>query len=68
MAVHTKEMLNLDELARYLDVSKSTLYKLVQRGGIPAQKIGKQWRFHKAAIDEWFRQYSKDNKQKSGKK
>ena len=49
------EIMSLDELADYLKVSKSTLYKLVQQGGIPGQKVGKQWRFHKSAVDDWLR-------------
>jgi|LSQX01.1.fsa_nt_gb excisionase family DNA binding protein len=51
----SSEIMSLDELARYLKVSKSTLYKQVQQGGLPGQKVGKQWRFHKIAVDEWLR-------------
>lgn len=43
----------IDELATYLKVSKSTLYKLAQERRIPGQKVGKHWRFRKAAIDRW---------------
>jgi excisionase family DNA binding protein len=46
----------IDELAEYLKISKSTLYKLAQEGSIPSQKVGKHWRFHKDAVDEWLRQ------------
>lgn len=46
----------IDELAAYLKISKSTLYKLAQEGSIPSQKVGKHWRFHKDAVDEWLRQ------------
>lgn len=49
----------MGELAEYLKVSKSTLYKLVEQGKIPAQKLGKQWRFHKHAVDEWFKERPK---------
>jgi excisionase family DNA binding protein len=66
MATRPKEVLNLDELGEYLDVSKSTLYKLAQRGGIPGQKVGKQWRFHKEAVDAWLRnQFSAGTRSKS---
>jgi len=41
------------ELAEYLKISKSTLYQMAQNGAIPASKIGKRWRFHKATIEEW---------------
>jgi excisionase family DNA binding protein len=43
----------IDELAEYLKISKSTLYKLAQMGTVPGQKVGKHWRFHKDAIDHW---------------
>jgi excisionase family DNA binding protein len=57
MATSPTEIMTIEELADYLKVSKSTLYKLVQHGGLPAQKIGKQWRFHKNAVDDWFREH-----------
>lgn len=47
------DVLTIDELAAYLKISKSTLYKLVREGKIPSQKIGKHWRFRKGAIDRW---------------
>jgi excisionase family DNA binding protein len=49
-------VLTIDELAEYLKISKSTPYKLAQEGSIPSQKVGKHWRFHKDAVDEWLRQ------------
>jgi excisionase family DNA binding protein len=52
----TSSVLTIDELAGYLKISKSTLYKLAQEASIPGQKVGKHWRFHKGAVDEWLRQ------------
>ncbi len=46
----------IEELAQYLKISKSTLYKLAQEGNLPGQKVGKHWRFHKDAVDQWLRQ------------
>ena len=46
-------VVTIEELASYLKIPKSTLYKLVQEGRLPGQKIGKQWRFGKQAIDRW---------------
>lgn len=48
-----KDVLTIDDLAEYLKLSKSTLYKLAQEGKIPGQKVGRHWRFHKAVIDRW---------------
>lgn len=48
-----EKILTIEELSAYLKISKSTLYKLVREGKIPCQKIGRHWRFSKAAIDRW---------------
>ena len=53
MQANTNEVMTIDELAAYVKVSKSTLYKLVQNGKVPGQKIGKHWRFRREAIDRW---------------
>lgn len=47
------EVLTIDELAAYLKVAKSTLYKLAQEGKLPGQKVGKHWRFRRVVIDDW---------------
>ena len=46
-------VLTILELADYLKVSKSTLYKLAQEGKLPGQKVGRHWRFRKQAVDRW---------------
>ena len=47
------DILTIDELADYLRISRSTLYKLAQEGRVPCQKVGRHWRFRKQAIDRW---------------
>ena len=47
------EVMTIDDLLGYLQVSKSSLYKLSQEGRVPGQKVGRHWRFSKAAIDRW---------------
>ncbi|QNN25101.1 helix-turn-helix domain-containing protein [Planctomycetales bacterium ZRK34] len=53
MAAKRDEIMTMDELAEYLKISKSTLYKLAVENKLPGTKIGKRWRFHKEAIDSW---------------
>lgn len=53
MANPEADILTIDELSKYLRISKSTLYKLVREGRIPSQKVGRHWRFHKENIDRW---------------
>lgn len=46
-------VMTIGELSTYLKISRSTLYKLAQEGKLPAQKVGRHWRFHRDAVDEW---------------
>jgi len=55
MPAESQQILTIDELSEYLRISKSSLYKLAQDGKVPGQKVGRHWRFHRAAIDEWLR-------------
>ena len=47
------DILTIEELSIYLKIPKSSLYKVVREGRIPCKKIGRHWRFRKAAIDRW---------------
>jgi len=49
-------VMTITELSEYLKISRSTLYKLAQEGKLPAQKVGRHWRFHKEAVDAWLKQ------------
>lgn len=40
------EWLSVDEAAKYLRVSSSSLYSLAQQGRVPGNKLGKMWRFN----------------------
>lgn len=48
-----KSYLTVDEVARRFGVNATTVYRLVQRGKLPAFKIGNQWRFSEARLEEW---------------
>lgn len=47
------EIMTIDECAKYLKTSLSTLYKIAQEGKIPSFKLSGQWRFKKDLIDKW---------------
>lgn len=46
-------VMNVDEVAAYLRVATATVYRLAQRGEIPAARVGRVWRFQKQLIDRW---------------
>lgn len=47
------QLLTIHELAVYLHLDEATVNKLVASGKIPSLQLEKQWRFKKAAIDQW---------------
>jgi excisionase family DNA binding protein len=46
-------VLTLDEVANYLRVHPSTVYRLLKKKRIPAFKVGSDWRFNLESIDHW---------------
>jgi excisionase family DNA binding protein len=47
--------LTIDELSVYLKMGRTKLYRMAQDGGIPASKVGNQWRFDREEIDDWMK-------------
>ena len=46
-------LLTAQEVADLLRLNVDTIYRLVQREGLPAAKIGGQWRFGGVEVLEW---------------
>jgi len=57
-----KKLMTLKEVAEYLRLSIHTVYKMAQKGKIPALKAGKKWRFRKEDIDQWLEVSNKTKK------
>jgi excisionase family DNA binding protein len=49
----SNDILTIEETAEYLKIPVSTVYRLAQQGRIPANKVGRQWRFYRPALIEW---------------
>lgn len=46
-------LMSLGQVATYLGVSNTTIYRYVKRKKIPSLKIGRIWKFRKEKIDAW---------------
>ncbi len=46
-------LLNVKQVAAYLQLKESTVYTWAQEGKIPAIKIGRTWRFRRSDLDAW---------------
>lgn len=54
------EFLTAEEVAEYLRLPLSTVYKFVQDKRLPGFKVGKHWRFRKETIIQWTKDQEKD--------
>jgi len=46
-------IMTVEDVAEYLQVHPSTIYRLLKRKRIPAFKLGSDWRFNRESIDHW---------------
>ena len=67
MAESYPEVMTIEETSQYLRVPLSSLYKLAQARKIPCQKVGRHWRFRRAAIEQWLEQNPSNNSPQSVK-
>jgi excisionase family DNA binding protein len=49
------KVLTLEEVAGYLKVHPSTVYRLIKKSEIPTFKIGSDWRFNSDSIERWIK-------------
>lgn len=56
------EIMTINQVAEYLQISTITTYRLVQEGKIPAFKIGRSWRIKREDLHEFI------EKQKRGER
>ncbi len=47
------KVMTVIEVAEYLNVHPSTIYRLLRRKVIPAFRVGSVWRFNRESIDTW---------------
>lgn len=48
-----EQLLTLEQVAKYLNVDKFTVYRLLNDRELPAFKVGNQWRFKRKMLENW---------------
>jgi excisionase family DNA binding protein len=43
------------EVAQYLRVHQTTVYRLLRTDSLPAFKVGSDWRFSQQAVEAWIK-------------
>ena len=47
------QVLTVNELADFLRVHRSTVYRLLKTKSLPAFRVGSDWRFNTETVNEW---------------
>lgn len=55
------------DVAVYLRMSESKVYRLVKEQQLPVVRIGKTWRFRKDLLDHWLNECTESSLRKAGK-
>ena len=45
----------VDEVAAHLAVNKDSVYRWIERKGLPAHRVGRLFRFKLSEVDKWVR-------------
>jgi excisionase family DNA binding protein len=53
-----ERLMDVEEVARYLNLHLMTVYRMLQSGILPARKVGGRWRISKRELDEWLESYA----------
>ena len=53
MAEIEDRWLSIGDICQYLGVSSDTVYKWIDKHGMPAHRMGRLWKFKKEEVDEW---------------
>jgi excisionase family DNA binding protein len=60
MSVLVSPAWTVRHVAGYLSVNERTVYRMAERGDLPAFKVGDAWRFRREDIDAWIERQQKE--------
>ncbi len=52
----SERWLSVEEFAAHLGVNRDTICKRIERKKMPADKVGRLWKFQASEIDAWVKQ------------
>lgn len=54
-----KHLLDAEDVAEYLGVQQTTIWRWCREGSLPCMKIGREWRIRREALDEFLKQHER---------
>lgn len=49
----TEPWVSVDQVAAHLGVAKDTVYRWIEAKSLPAQRVGRLWKFKLSDVDRW---------------
>ena len=56
----TEPWVSVEDVAKHLGVVKDSIYRWIDQRGLPAQRVGRLWKFKLSEVDEWVRRGGAD--------
>ena len=50
---------SVDDICEYLGVCRDTVYKWIEKRGLPAYRLGRLWKFKREEVEEWVKKDGK---------
>lgn len=44
---------SVDQIAQHLGVTRDSIYRWIDRKGLPAHRVGRLWKFQVSEVDDW---------------
>ena len=63
-----KPWFSVEEIAKHLGISKETTYRWIEKGKIPAHRVGKLWKFKASEVDDWVKSGGADESAAASKR
>jgi len=51
----TEPWVSVEQIAEHLGVTRDSIYRWIDRKGLPAHRVGRLWKFKASEVDEWVR-------------
>ena len=61
----TEPWVSVDQIAEHLGVTRDSIYRWIDRKGLPAHRVGRLWKFQASEVDEWVRAGGATEEQRS---
>jgi len=51
----SEHWVSVEQIAEHLGVTRDSIYRWIDRKGLPAHRVGRLWKFQQSEVDAWVR-------------